>query len=116
VLFLKTSSLCRLDGVVFISQICNKDFVIYCLITKVTNNKVVDLMKSGEKKTFVYMPMLGFIEAADTMEETIKRIRQAEVRQEIEVKKMLRRLKRENPGKNIIKAGDGWSITEAPLE
>jgi hypothetical protein len=30
-------------------------------------------MKSGDKKAFVYMPMLGFIEAAETMEETIKR-------------------------------------------
>jgi hypothetical protein len=58
----------------------------------------------------------GFIEAADTMEETMKRIRKVEVRREIEDKKMLRRLKRENPGKNIIKAGDGWLITEAPLE
>lgn len=50
------------------------------------------------------MPMLGFIEAADTREETVKRIRKVEVRQGIEDKKMLRRLKRETPGKNIIKA------------
>lgn len=44
-----------------------QDFV-NCLITKITNNKVVDLMKSSYKKTFVYMPMLGFIEAADNEE------------------------------------------------
>lgn len=29
---------------------------------------------------------------------------------------MLRRLKKENPGKNIIKFGDGWLISEAPLD
>ncbi|MEB2492923.1 hypothetical protein SOP93_17310 [Peribacillus frigoritolerans] len=46
----------------------------------------------------------------------MKRIRKVEVREEIEDKKMLRRLKRANLGKNIIKAGDGWLITEAPLE
>lgn len=31
---------------------------------------MVDLMKCGDKKTIVYMPMLGFIEAAETMEVT----------------------------------------------
>ncbi|MFB3164489.1 hypothetical protein ABLO26_24315 [Neobacillus sp. 179-J 1A1 HS] len=67
---IKSPFLAATDGVVFISQICNKDFVIYCLNANVTNNKMVDLMKCGDKKTIVYMPMLGFIEAAETMEVT----------------------------------------------
>jgi hypothetical protein len=73
-------------------------------------------MKVGEKKTFVYVPWLGFIEAADTMEETMKRIAEEEVKKEIEDKKMLRKLQKSNPGKNIKKIGDSWLISEAPLD
>ncbi|MEH7548244.1 hypothetical protein [Neobacillus vireti] len=74
-------------------------------------------MKIGDRKTFVYIPWLDkFIEAADTMEETMRRIHEEEVRREIADKKMLRRLQRENPGKNIMKAGDGWLISDAPLD
>ncbi|PLS04015.1 hypothetical protein [Neobacillus cucumis] len=66
-------------------------------------------MKVGEKQTFVYLPWLDkFIEAADTIEETVRRINEEEVKRELEDKKMLRRLKRENPGKHIMKAGDGY--------
>jgi hypothetical protein len=56
------------------------------------------------------------LKLADTMEETMKRIAEEEVKKEIEDKKMLRRLKRENPGKNIKKIGDSWLISEAPLD
>jgi len=73
-------------------------------------------MKVREKKTFVYLPWLGFIEAADTMEKTMARIHEEEVKREIADKKMLRRLKRENPGKNVAKVGDCWLISEAPLD
>ncbi|MFP5116130.1 hypothetical protein ACSU64_27870 [Bacillaceae bacterium C204] len=73
-------------------------------------------MKVGDKKTFVYMPWLGFIEAGDTMEETMRRIHEEEAKKEIEDKKMLRRLKKANPGKNIKKIGDSWLISEAPLD
>ncbi|MEH7416057.1 hypothetical protein V7266_12310 [Neobacillus drentensis] len=73
-------------------------------------------MKVGEKKTFVYIPWLGFIEAADTMEETIKRINQDEAKKEWEDKKMLRTLQKANPEKNIKKIGDSWLISEAPLD
>jgi hypothetical protein len=55
-------------------------------------------MKSGDKKTFVFMPMLGFIEAADTMEETMKRIRILEVRKEIEDKKNVTKVKKRKSG------------------
>jgi hypothetical protein len=41
------------------------------------------------------------IEDADTMEETMKRVRQAEAEKEIEDKRTLRRLKRENLGKTL---------------
>ncbi|MBT2730268.1 hypothetical protein J7E63_25835 [Bacillus sp. ISL-75] len=71
-------------------------------------------MKVGDKKTFVYIPWLGFIEAADTMEETIKRINQEEAKIEWEDKKILRTLQKAKPGKNI-KIGDSWLISEAPL-
>ncbi|MDR4948124.1 hypothetical protein [Neobacillus cucumis] len=74
-------------------------------------------MKVGEKKTFVYIPWLDkFIEAADTMEETVRRINGEEAKREFEDKKMLRQLKKENPGKNIKKIGDSWLISEAPLD
>jgi len=76
-----------------------------------------DQIKVGEKKTYIYMPMLGYmIEAGNTIEETVRRINEEEVRKEIEDKKMLRRLKKENPGKNIKKIGNAWLISEAPLE
>jgi hypothetical protein len=67
-------------------------------------------MKTGTKKTFIYVPFLGLIEAADTMEETMLRVRIAEAEKERKNKKDLRRLQRENPGKIIRRAGDGWLI------
>lgn len=70
-------------------------------------------MKVGDKKTFVYIPWLGFIEAADTMEE---RINQEEAKKEGEDKKILRTLQKAKPGKNIKKIGDSWLISEAPLD
>lgn len=62
------------------------------------------------------MPLLGFIEAGATMEETMMRINRAEVKKEQEDNKMLKFLQKENPGKCITKFGDGWYISEAPLE
>ncbi|MBT2656604.1 hypothetical protein J7E81_15400 [Bacillus sp. ISL-18] len=74
-------------------------------------------MKVGGKKTFVYIPWLDkFIEAADTMEETVRRINEEEAKRELEDKKMLRKLQKANPGKNIKKIGDAWLISDAKLD
>lgn len=57
------------------------------------------------------MPSLGFIEAADTMEEIMKRVNKALVKKENDDYKILQRLQKENPGKCIIHEGDNWYIS-----
>jgi hypothetical protein len=69
-------------------------------------------MKVGDKKAFILLPELGLIEAGETIEETMNRINRAEVRMEIENKKIRKRLEKENPGCRILKMGDGWLISE----
>ncbi|MHC0039706.1 hypothetical protein [Pseudoneobacillus sp. C159] len=73
-------------------------------------------MKTGEKKTYFYIPLLGFIEVADTLEETIKRMHELEVKKELKDKKILRSLKRAYPGKFIKKCGEAWQISDNPIE
>ncbi|WML44095.1 hypothetical protein [Neobacillus sp. PS3-40] len=74
-------------------------------------------MKIGDKITFILLPDLGLIEAGDTIEETMDRINRAEVKQEIEDKKIRKKLEKANPGCRVLKMGDGWLISnKAPLD
>ncbi|WP_163102242.1 hypothetical protein [Peribacillus alkalitolerans] len=66
-------------------------------------------MKIGDKKCFIYVPSLGFVEAGKTREETLKNINQAEVDLEIENKKIRRLLQQEFPNCEIIQ-GINWSL------
>lgn len=72
-------------------------------------------MKSGEKKNFIYMPSVGWIEAGETPEDAMERIRYAEVEIEIEHKKILRKIKKKFPNSRIRKVGSAW-IIEQPEE
>lgn len=44
-------------------------------------------MKIGNQKTFVYVPRLGFIEAGDSLGDTMEQIKQEEIKKEKEDKK-----------------------------
>ncbi len=73
-------------------------------------------MNIGEKCTLFYIPLLGFIEASDTIEEILQRLNELQARKELKDKKMLRSLKRKNPGKVIKKCGEAWQISDHPIE
>lgn len=75
-------------------------------------------MKTGEKKLFILVPQIGLIEAGKTMKDTMDRINRAECDQELADKRMLRQLKKENPGCIIEKFGEGWMISpkDKPLK
>ncbi|NRD79047.1 hypothetical protein HPT25_16945 [Bacillus sp. BRMEA1] len=70
-------------------------------------------MKSGERKIYVYIPFLGLIETADTLEETLNRIRQVEIQKEKEYKKTLKKFQQET---DISATWNGWLIRKTPLD
>ncbi|MBB6446175.1 hypothetical protein [Bacillus benzoevorans] len=69
-------------------------------------------MKNGEKRNFIYMPSIGWIEAGATPDNAMERIRYAEVELEIENKKLLRRIKKKFPNSRIRKEGSAWIIDQ----
>jgi hypothetical protein len=68
------------------------------------------LIKTGDKKNFIFMPRLGLILAGETTDDAMERISHAEVEKEIKDKKTLRQLQKEFPGREIIQSGSNWII------
>lgn len=67
-------------------------------------------MRTGEKKTFMYIPSLGIIESFKTREEAVNNNNQGQDAQKMIDNKILKRLQKEHPGCRIIQNGNSWSI------
>lgn len=67
-------------------------------------------MKIGEKITCIFIPDIGFIKAADTIEETMERINKAEIKKENHERKMVKKLNRQFPDCVFIRQGNIWRV------
>jgi len=67
-------------------------------------------MEVGARKSFVYIPSMGFIEVCEAREEGMEGNNQELSEKEMMDIAIRRRLEREYPGCEIIQDGDSWSV------
>ena len=68
------------------------------------------MIKKGDKKNFIFVGGIGFIEAGENTDDAIERINHAEVQREIRLKRQFKELQKQFPNRNIIQCGSTFII------